>query len=401
MQIIYIDCTAGISGGALLGALVGLGLDGERLIEELRQEMAASFDLTFSLSFQKIPRRAAIQTSLNFPEDRQTLAAGDFVKTFFPMKSIDGTLSSFCQRVLQQILAARSRLEGLPLEELAVCKIEAIKMLIIAGGVFTALGQMAFPRIVAAPLPLTLSPWEDAGEEALVLELAQGATVSRACNPDVFVTPMGVSILTLITGEYGALPGMRLGKTGYGAANDGGKGGGVRVLGGAALVEEEPSIGSTEKIMVIETGIDDMNPEFFPYIIEQLLANGALDAFLIPVYMKKGRPANLLKVLCKKTRLEEVLQIIFKESTTLGVRLHEETRRVLHRSFFKVPTPYGEVTVKAGFAGSGTEPLQLAPEFEDCKKAALKTGTPVKKVYGAAQRSALERIKEFKGEGRD
>ncbi|OPZ73756.1 MAG: hypothetical protein BWY80_00844 [Firmicutes bacterium ADurb.Bin456] len=296
--------------------------------------------------------------------------------------------------MLQEIFTARSRLEGVPLEELAVCQMETNKMLILAGGVFTALEQMAFPRIVAAPVPLNLIPRENAGEEALVLELARGAAISGTVKPDAFVTPLGVSILKRISSEYGAVPGMRLGQTGYGAADDSGKGG-VRVLGGDALIET-PSIGNTEKIQVIETGIDDMNPEFFPYLIEQLLANGAQDAFLIPVYMKKGRPANLLKVLCQKASLEKILGIIFKESTTLGLRHHEETRRILHRNFYKIPTPYGEVTVKAGYAGPGAGPVQLAPEFEDCKKIASRTGTPVKKVYEAAQCCALDRINDFR-----
>ena len=159
----------------------------------------------------------------------------------------------------------------------------------------------------------------------------------------------------------------------------------VRVLYGS-IPQSEPSIGKQEKVLVIETGIDDMNPEFFPYLIERLPCLGCPGCIFNPYLHEKGRPANLLKVLCRGEKLEQILKIIFKESTTLGVRIHEETRRVLQRGFFQVPTPYGEVTVKAGYAGPETL-IQLAPEFEDCKRIASETGTPLKGRF-TLQRSA-------------
>jgi uncharacterized protein (DUF111 family) len=394
LRIIYIDCTAGLSGGALLGALADLGLDREQLFEELQQEIAGAFNVSFNLSFQKEPRRAALRTALDLSQDCLATAAGEFIKTFFREESAQSSPFPMIKKIFQEDLAARSRLEGLPPEEVTVTPAEAIKTAILAAGVFAALKQLGFPRIVASPVPIGPPPLEGAKDGAghLVLELAKGAAVRPTSSPSVYVSPAGVAILTRIADEYGELPEMELEETGYGALGDYGRGGVVRVLYGSVPLAE-PSIGRRETVLVIETGIDDMNPEFFPYLIERLLAAGALDAFLIPIYMKKGRPANLLKVLCKGDKLEQILQIIFKESTTLGVRIHEETRRVLQRKFFQVSTPYGEVTVKAGYAGPETV-LQLAPEFEDCKRIASGTGTPLKEVYAAAQRSAFEKIKE-------
>ncbi len=186
---------------------------------------------------------------------------------------------------------------------------------------------------------------------------------------------------------------MNLRETGYGAPENSEEKGAVRMLYGTGMIEKAAP-GRHETVLVMETSIDDMNPEFFPYLIERLLTVGALDAFLIPVYMKKGRPANLLRVLCKKEQREEVLYTIFKESTTLGVRIHEENRRTLHRSFFTVHTSYGEITVKSGYTAPETEPLQIAPEFEDCKKIAARTGVPLKVIYTAAQRAAFEKTKK-------
>jgi hypothetical protein len=144
-------------------------------------------------------------------------------------------------------------------------------------------------------------------------------------------------------------------------------------------------IGREEKVLVIETGIDDMNPEIYSYLLDKLLKEGALDAFTVPIYMKKNRPANLLSVICREENLEHLLEIVFRETTTLGVRIKEERRRVLYRSFDKVATPWGEVTVKTGYAGEDKKlMIQSAPEYEECRAISETCGVPLKKVYAAA-----------------
>ncbi|HOV79321.1 MAG TPA: DUF111 family protein [Bacillota bacterium] len=149
-----------------------------------------------------------------------------------------------------------------------------------------------------------------------------------------------------------------------------------------------------EKVVVVETAIDDMNPEIYSYLFDKLIKEGALDAYAIPVYMKKNRPASLLSVVCREEKLEKLLETIFRETTTLGVRIREEKRRVLSRSFEKVNTPWGEVKVKTGFAGgAGNEILQISPEYEDCKGISEKHGIPLKKVYAAAL-LAFEELKK-------
>jgi len=143
--------------------------------------------------------------------------------------------------------------------------------------------------------------------------------------------------------------------------------------------------GKEEIVTVIETTIDDMNPEIYSYLLDKLIRDGALDAYIIPVYMKKNRPANLLCVICYEEKLEKLLETVFRETTTLGVRIREEKRRVLCRSYVTVNTPWGEVTVKTGYAGEEkNEVLQIAPEYEECKSISEKFGVPLKKVYTAA-----------------
>lgn len=141
-----------------------------------------------------------------------------------------------------------------------------------------------------------------------------------------------------------------------------------------------------EDVKVLETAIDDMNPEFYPYIIEQLLAAGALDAYLKPVIMKKGRPGVMLTVLAgvDERSLAHILDIILTETTSLGVRMRTEQRFCLRREFFTVQTGYGRVRVKAAFTANKEKPARYVPEFEDCKALAREKNAPLRQVYNAA-----------------
>ena len=141
-----------------------------------------------------------------------------------------------------------------------------------------------------------------------------------------------------------------------------------------------------ENVRVMETAVDDMNPEFYPYIIDKLLAEGALDAYLKPVIMKKGRPGVLLTVLAADDdrNLERILAVILTETTSLGVRMRTEQRFCLQRGFSTVQTEYGPVRVKAAFTTDLENPARYVPEFEDCKVLALETGVPLRQVYNAA-----------------
>ncbi len=152
--------------------------------------------------------------------------------------------------------------------------------------------------------------------------------------------------------------------------------------------------GLEEKVTVVETTIDDMSPEIYSFLFDKLIKDGALDVYVIPVYMKKNRPANLLCVICHEEKLEVLLETVFRETSTLGVRLREEKRRILYRNFEQVDTLWGKVTIKTGFASEDKkEILQAAPEYEECRSISEKFGVPLQKVYTAAL-LAFEKLKD-------
>jgi uncharacterized protein (DUF111 family) len=148
-------------------------------------------------------------------------------------------------------------------------------------------------------------------------------------------------------------------------------------LGDTALMPRE------EQLAVIETNLDDMNPELFEHVMDQLLGAGALDVFYTPIVMKKSRPAILISVLSEPALVQSLSEILFRETTTLGVRVTEVARRCLDRQWREVETEYGRVRVKIGLLGE--EALSASPEYEDCVRAARERGVPVKLVYQAAQ----------------
>ena len=389
MKVIYIDCTAGLSGSALLGALVELGAKSEFLVKKIKSVVASPFQLTFGK--RCINGSTATTAILKIDARQEAVPIAAMVNRLtinFPAgDELEERLHSFFGKFIQ----AQAKVFGLPISMVVLPEVEILRMAIIATGFFTALNQLEIEKITASPLPVGFNCLTN-NSDPLLLELSRGIAVKQYEEGGVPTTPLGVALLTCRVDEYGPLPEMMLAGTGYGAANeDLPETVQVRILSGTVR-NGKTSLYCPETITVVETAIDDMNPEIFPFLVERLLAVGAADAYLIPIYMKKGRPAHLLTVLCSRSRLEDVITIIFKESTTIGVRIREDIRRILPRYFFEVLTPYGKVAVKAGCLLEGGPTVQYAPEFEDCKKLATKLGVPVKEVYAAAQRAAQEYI---------
>jgi uncharacterized protein (TIGR00299 family) protein len=197
-------------------------------------------------------------------------------------------------------------------------------------------------------------------------------------------TPTGAAIITTVATDFCDMPFLTIEKVGYGAGKmDLAVPNLLRVLIGE--VSEYPRDYATEYVTVIETNIDDMNPQFYDHIMDGLLSAGALDVFLTPVQMKKNRPGILMSIITPRERVEKLLNILFEESTTLGVRIAETRRLSLSRSFHSVSTKFGDIRVKV--ARKGDTVVNIAPEYEDCKNAANAHGVAISQVYAEVQRA--------------
>jgi len=202
------------------------------------------------------------------------------------------------------------------------------------------------------------------------------------------VTPTGAAIVTTLCAGFGEYPEMAIQQVGLGA--------GTRDLETPNLlrlvVGQAEGLAAEERLVALETNIDDTNPEHFEYVMERLYAAGALDVTLVPAIMKKSRPATLVRVLAQPPLREALMSILFRETSTLGVRSWAVQRRCLEREEIAVETPWGQVRVKV--ARLGDDVTTIAPEYDDCKRLAAATGAPLKEIYeaaGAAARRAVSR----------
>jgi len=216
-----------------------------------------------------------------------------------------------------------------------------------------------------------------------VTEILQNAGASLVGKgTEELVTPTGAALLAAAGASFGELPAMRIEASGYGAGHrDLTWPNVLRVLIG------EPATDTSESgTLLLETNLDDLNPELIPYVIESLLNAGARDAWTTPIVMKKGRPAITLSVLVAKSGKDRMTEILFKETTTLGIRTRPVDRDALDRDSVEVEVEGFRVRVKRGHRGG--EVLTIAPEYEDCAEAARKSGLPLKRIYDAASETA-------------
>ena len=222
------------------------------------------------------------------------------------------------------------------------------------------------------------------------VDLLKGAPVFSSGVQAELVTPTGAAIVKTLAHRFGAFPMMQIEKSGYGAGSRefDGHANVVRLVIGEASATHVSRVGS-DKIIVLEANLDDLNPQVFGYVMDRLFEEGALDVFGMPVQMKKNRPGTLLTVLCKPEDADKLAELIFAETTTLGVRRREEARQTLARRWENVRTQWGEVRIKiASMNGTVTN---YAPEYEDCRRLAAEHRVPLKTVMQEAARAYLRK----------
>jgi uncharacterized protein (DUF111 family) len=226
------------------------------------------------------------------------------------------------------------------------------------------------------------------------LEILQGIPIRQANIPFELITPTGAAIVGEFHHAVGVLPEMRSAKIGYGLGTRDlpGRPNVLRaVLGHLDANQATPfdalslAQGNAERIVQLETNIDDLSPEILGAVQDRLFQVGALDVFFTPIQMKKSRPATMLSVLCQRAAVEQIQEIIFAETSTFGIRYQEMDRKTLDRELVEVETPAGQIQIKIG--RNGARILQVAPEFESCLAAARLSGQPLKRVYELAVES--------------
>lgn len=294
------------------------------------------------------------------------------------------------KELFQRLGEAEAAIHQIPIEKIHLHEVGALDSIIdIVGAVF-AMEWFAADRIVSSPLNVGGGMVSSAHGHFPVpapatVTLLDGVPVYSSGVQSELVTPTGALLISSYATSYGPMPAMTIEKAGYGA--------GDRDLPNTpnvlrVLVGESAGQPGTEQIVVLACEIDDMNPQLFGSVMDRLYAAGALEVYFASVQMKKNRPGTLLTILARPEQRQELSAIVFRETTTIGVRYHEVTRERLEREMTEVVTPFGIVRVKVARLG-GTI-VNASPEFEDCLRLASDRKVPVKDVQAAASKAYLD-----------
>ena len=386
MKIAYFDCCAGISGDMVLGALVDSGLD----VSILRRELAKLHLGDYSISASKDERHHITGTNIKvrFKESGHHRTFKE-IKNIINKSRLTTKVKVLSTSIFENLAKAEAKVHGCRVDDVHFHEVGAIDSIVDIVGTAIGIEKLGIGQVYASPLPLG-SGWVKTSHGRMpvpapaTLELLKGVPVASSPATSELTTPTGAAIIKTLSLSFGNMPHMEIEGTGYGI--------------GDRSFKEIPNIlrliigkrtGNTERLIIVETNMDDMNPQIYEYLMSRLFKNGALDVFLMPIQMKKGRPAILLKVLCSENKKGNIIDTIFEETTTIGVRTYEVERHCLERRIENVSTPYGKVRVKV--AERNGKVLNIQPEYEDCKEIAEKKKLPLKEVMDSAKKAFLSK----------
>ena len=390
MKIAYFDCFSGVSGDMTLGALLACGADEA----EWRRQMVGLSVPGYDLHVQRVTRGGIAATDVSVVLFEEEAGHGRHLSDIATLLT-DSALSEAVRRnvlaVFTRLADAEAKIHGTTRDEIHFHEVGAVDAIVDIAGSCLLLEMLRIERVQMSALPcgtgtLTCAHGVLPVPAPATLELLAGFPVYPVDIKGEMVTPTGAALLTTLADPKtaGLMPAMRIVQSGFGAGKkqfDSNRPNLLRVV----IGETEDSVDRTpQTIAVLETNVDDQNPAGFDLLMERAFAAGALDVFFTPIQMKKNRPATLVTVLCPTDKIEVLAGVLFRESGTFGIRIREQKRLTLERSWQTVTSEYGDIRIKCGtWLG---EEVSASPEYEDCKQAAQAHGVPLRLVYDAVRR---------------
>ncbi len=390
MKIAYFDCFAGASGDMILGALMDAGLNLESLKEELAKLRLSHFDLRKEKVHKKgISGTQAVVITEAEHEHRHL----SHIEEIIGKSDLSASVKKKSIAIFRRLAEAEAKVHQTAVENIHFHEVGAMDAIIDVVGSVAGLDALGIDQIFCSPLhvgtgTVTCAHGTLPVPAPATVELSKGCPIYATGVQGELLTPTGAAILTTLSSGFGPIPAMTPESVGYGAGNA------EREIPNLLRVSigetsDFPNGCATETVAVVETSIDDMNPQIYGYLTEKLLDMGVMDAFLSPLQMKKNRPGTLITVICSPEMVEKVAELLIRETTTIGVRWRMEQRIKAHRTIRTIPTQYGPIRFK--MAQIGEEIVNLTPEYEDCKRVAIEKELPLKQVMEEARSVALKR----------
>jgi len=386
MKICYLDAFSGISGDMTVGALLDAGAPAEALIDALR-----SMDTGARFEVEKTSRGGIASTKFRVHTDAAPAPHRHLSKILAMIDAapLAARAKAAASAVFRNLGEAEAAVHGVPIEKVHFHEVGAVDSIADIVGACVALDLLDVAEVHASAVNVGSGNVQT--EHGLLpvpapatARLLEGKPI-YARGPEVeLTTPTGAALAVTLASSFGPLPAMRISNIGHGAGERDFKQH-ANVL--RVLIGERTGASEATLVSVIEAHIDDSSPQILGYALERLMDAGALDAALSPLQMKKNRPGSLLRVIAKPEDQERLAQIVFAETSTLGLRIHSAERRVEPRSMIEIETPLGRVRGKVSAQGA------FAPEYDDCKLIAQRTGTPLQLVFAIAQESYFKNPK--------
>ncbi len=383
MRIAYFDCFSGISGDMTLGALVDAGVDAEAI-----RDAVAKLGLPAELTFETVRRGGfrATYAKVETPPEKAHRHL-HHIEEMIDRAGLPARPAELAKRIFRRLGDAEAHSHGIEIRKVHFHEVGAVDSIVDIVGAAVGLDLLGVEAFEASAVP----PGRgfivaDHGRMPLpapaTAELLKGVPLADSPVEMELTTPTGAAILTTVARRFGPLPAMTVETIGLGA--------GTREIPGQAnvlrlFVGTVDLPADADRVWVLEANLDDLPGEVVGYATAKLLEAGALDAFVVPVLMKKNRPGVLVTALCDEQHIAELEEILFRETTTLGVRRHPVSRHKLKRQPTEVATPYGVVKGKLGWVGD--RPPVFSPEYDDCARVAEAAGVALREVYRAAHES--------------
>jgi uncharacterized protein (TIGR00299 family) protein len=382
MKVAYFDCFSGISGDMILGALIDLGLKEEDLKAELNKLKLAGYQLRAESAIRGCIQGTKVEViTLENEQPRRNLA---HINRIIEQSLLEASIKRKACLIFQRLAEVEAKLHGVSTKEVHFHELGAVDTIVDVVGALTGLSLLGIESIVASPVNVGSGKIDTQHGQLPVpapatLELLKGARIYSSGADFELTTPTGAAIITHLAEEYGPYPAMRMTAVGYGAGsyNNDNFPNALRIVVG----EQQPDC-LRDQITVLETDIDDMNPQWYDWVMERAFGLGAVDVTIIPIYMKQNRPANRIAILSPPHLADPLVELLLTETTSLGVRIRTEHRAKLERLIKEVPTEFGPIKIK--IAKINGEVKNIAPEYKDCQRIARETGRPLKEVYRAA-----------------
>ena len=393
-MLAYFDCFSGISGDMTLGALIDLGVPLKYLEDRLNSIPLTDFNLTVTPVHRNGIRAMSVIVGM---VDDQTARNFSDIRSLIVNCPLSERIKSTSLQIFKRLAASEAHIHSCSTEEVHFHEVGGIDAIVDIVGTAICLDYLGIERIIASHIPLgkgfvTCSHGKLPVPAPATLDILKGVPVYGTDIPHELVTPTGAAIIVTLAEGFGDMPDMTTTDIGYGAGQRELEAGPnlLRIITGT---ESETATGSSaeiqeDRISILETCIDDMNPELFGYLMDRLFADGALDVYWIPIYMKKNRPGTMLEVLCHPDDKESLIRRILSETTTLGVRYYESRRCLLWRDRFEVKTTYGDIPVKRIKDLQGN--IRIVPEYDVCEKIAREQNIPLRIVYDTITRETGE-----------